>query len=76
MKHEIKRGYKFSAKVNWHTQKDLRQPTPKQGEIIEVEAMWLMDEEDNNPGEWAFIHTSRKYPYWIAESELEIIKKI
>ena len=53
MKHEIKRGYKFSAKVNWHTQKDLRQPTPKQGEIIEVEAMWLMDEEENGR---LFIH--------------------
>ena len=73
---EIEALKKYKAKVNYHRTDDLRDNVPPNGEIIEVEAYWLMDEDDNFPGEWAFQPRDRKYGYWLPQRDLEIIEKI
>ena len=76
---EIECYTKYRAKVNYHRIDNLRKEVPKNGDIINVESMWLMDEEDPFPNTFTFkvlddkLKWSAEFPYWLPECDLEII---
>lgn len=61
----------YDAKINWHKTDNLRDGTPKNGDIIKVTAAWKFEETDPFPNEWAFITPSCHF--WIPERDLIIL---
>jgi len=59
---------------------------PLQGKIVELQSMWLQDDEDNYPGEWAMgpyevngesaILLTKAIIPWISSGDLEILEEI
>lgn len=74
--------YKVLVKLRptWRGQPLKQRVAELQGQTITVEAGWLMDEDDQYPGEWAMLVSEEvidKYHIsWIASGDLEILNKV
>jgi hypothetical protein len=79
MVEHIEHCARYWATVDYHRTDDLREPSqengptpvPPNGDRILVTAGWLMQEDENFPGEWAFlVEYPLGYCHWLPQRDL------